>query len=92
MNDNNSPNRNLMLAIALSAAVLFGWEYFVAMSAHGGGAGRAGAARIRSTGRHSRRRADCPASRPRQLPRAEALEPAAHASTIDTPSLDGRCS
>ena len=30
MNDNN---RNLMLAIALSAAVLFGWQYFVAMPA-----------------------------------------------------------
>jgi hypothetical protein len=32
MNDTGT-NRNLMLAIALSAAVLFGWEYFVAMPA-----------------------------------------------------------
>ncbi|MEJ1967493.1 MAG: membrane protein insertase YidC [Rhizomicrobium sp.] len=32
MNDNNN-NRNLILAVVLSAAVLFGWQYFVAAPA-----------------------------------------------------------
>jgi YidC/Oxa1 family membrane protein insertase len=85
MNDNN---RNLMLAIALSAAVLFGWQYFVAMPAMK--ADQAKQALIAKEHKQAApAAAPLPGARPAQLPRVKALALGGTRIKIDTPSVDG---
>ncbi|MGZ5930746.1 MAG: membrane protein insertase YidC [Rhizomicrobium sp.] len=87
MND-NSPNRNLMLAIALSAAVLFGWQYFVAMPAM-----KADQAKQALLAKEHKQMtpAGTPVrgGTPAQLPREKALALGGARIKIDTPSVDG---
>jgi len=88
MNDNNNPNRNLMLAIALSAAVLFGWQYFVAMPAMK--ADQAKQALLAKQHKPAMPAgAPIPGGMPAQLPRDKALALGGSRVRIDTPSLDG---
>jgi len=87
MND-NTPNRNLMLAIALSAAVLFGWQYFVAMPAMK--ADQAKQALLLKEAKHPAAiGAPVPGGVPAQLPREKALALGGARIKIDTPSVDG---
>ena len=80
MND-NSPNRNLMLAIALSAAVLFGWQYFVAMPAMKADQAKQALLAKEHKQLYARRHAGSAGGAPAQLPREKALtRSAAHAS------------
>jgi len=88
MNDNNNPNRNLMLAIALSAAVLFGWQYFVAIPAMK--ADQAKQALLAKQHKPAMPAgAPIPGGMPAQLPRDKALALGGSRVRIDTPSLDG---
>ena len=88
MNDNNSPNRNLMLAIALSAAVLFGWQYFVAMPAMK--ADQAKQALLAKEHKQATAAgAPIPGGAPAQVPREKALALGGARIKIDTPSVDG---
>src|SRR5579871_4821210 len=87
MND-NTPNRNLMLAIALSAAVLFGWQYFVAMPAMK--ADQAKQALLLKEAKHPAAiGAPVPGGVPAQVPREKALALGGARIKIDTPSVDG---
>src|SRR6185295_13899009 len=87
MNDTGN-NRNFMLAIALSAAVLFGWQYFVAMPAMK--ADQAKQALLVKEAKHPAAvTTPVPGGAPAQLPRDKALALAGPRIKIDTPSVDG---
>jgi len=87
MNDTGN-NRNFMLAIALSAAVLFGWQYFVAMPAMK--ADQAKQALLAKEAKHPAIvMTPVPGGAPAQLPRDKALALAGPRIKIDTPSVDG---
>ena len=87
MNDTGT-NRNLLLAIALSAAVLFGWQYFVAMPAMK--ADQAKQALIAKEHKQATPAgAPIPSGTPAQLPREKALALGGTRVRIDTPSVDG---
>ena len=90
-------NKNLLLAIALAAAVLFGWQYFVATPAMKAEQARQAAlthqAKAASAARRRRApaRRNCPASPPanRHLSREAALKAGGARVAIDTPMVDG---
>ncbi|HVE03642.1 MAG TPA: membrane protein insertase YidC [Rhizomicrobium sp.] len=86
MNDTGT-NRNLMLAIALSAAVLFGWQYFVAMPAMK--ADQAKQALLAKEHKQGSPAATPVPGAPAQLPRERALALGGTRIKIDTPSVDG---
>jgi YidC/Oxa1 family membrane protein insertase len=86
MNDTGT-NRNLMLAIALSAAVLFGWQYFVAMPAMK--ADQAKQALLAKEHKQASPAATPVPGAPAQLPREKALALGGTRIRIDTPSVDG---
>jgi YidC/Oxa1 family membrane protein insertase len=86
MNDTGT-NRNLMLAIALSAAVLFGWQYFVAMPAMK--ADQAKQALLAKEHKQASPAAAPVPGAPAQLPREKALALGGTRIKIDTPSVDG---
>jgi YidC/Oxa1 family membrane protein insertase len=84
-------NRNLLLAVVLSAAVLFGWEYFVARPQLE--KDRATHALVAHEKQQETKAApNAPATLPSgagSLPRAAALKAGGERVAIDTPSLDG---
>lgn len=87
MNDNSS-NRNLMLAIALSVAVFAGWQYFVGLPAMK--ADQAKQALLSKEAKHPAPvAAPVLGGTPAQLPREKALARGGARIKIDTPSVDG---
>jgi YidC/Oxa1 family membrane protein insertase len=88
MNDNNN-NRNLILAVILSAAVLFGWQYFVAAPAMKAEQAR-NAALVKQQA-HPAAPAGIPTVNglPAHLPRDMALKLTGARIKIETPSVDG---
>ena len=85
----NESNRNLILAVVLSAAVLFGWQYFVA-----GPAMKADQARQALLHKEEKKPAG-PGAVPTvaggaaHMTRAKALEAGGQRVRIDTPDVDG---
>src|SRR6185436_13168498 len=88
MNDTGN-NRNLILAVVLSAAVLFGWQYFVAGPAMK--AEQARQATVAKPEKHPAGPAGLPsvAGSPAHLPREKALALGGTRIKIDTPDVDG---
>ncbi|SRR5579885_424621 len=86
-----SENRNLLLAIILSAAVIFGWEYFVAMPQMKTQK-PAPSTRVEQVERHpSAPSTQAPAAGegPAHLTRAQALKAGGPRIAIETPTVDG---
>src|SRR5271154_2518754 len=84
-------NRNLLLAVVLSAAVLFGWEYFIARPQLE--KARAQHALVSHEKQQETKAAPnataTPSSGAGSLSRAQALKASGPRVAIDTPSLDG---
>ena len=86
-----SENRNLLLAIILSAAVIFGWEYFVAMPQMNAAKPKPAA----TSGQMQKHPAASAAQAPQamegaaHLSRAQALKIGGPRVAIDTPTVDG---
>src|SRR6478609_7670329 len=83
-----SEQRNLLLAIVLSIAVVFGWQYFV-------GPPKPTPEQLKQQQTTAQQKAN-PAAQPgaavqagQKLPRDAALKQASERATIDTPTLGG---
>ena len=85
----NNENRNLLLAVVLSAAVLFGWQYFVAMPKLK--QEEAKKAHVQQPQAQAPTGAPLPEAggTSRALSRAEALKQSGARIAIDTPTLQG---
>jgi YidC/Oxa1 family membrane protein insertase len=86
-----SENRNLLIAVLLSAAVLFGWQYFVAMPKLQSEKAQQAAAKVHTAEQAAPSSAPLPevAATQHALSRVEALKQSGARVKIDTPTLDG---
>ena len=83
-----SEQRNLILAIVLSAIVLFGWQYFIAGPQMEQEQARQAALAEQAAANADPVQGEMPAAPREALPRAQALAQSGRVS-IETPSLDG---